>query len=147
MRGARLAGPALALMVASSPAQAAGLGEEQVRGFVARQEAAWNRGDLAGYFAGFTRDAVFADQYRTPSGVVVPYGQSSLIQARAQSRRSRASAQISETSRVMRIGRSISRPLSSAIKRRTELLPMSMAATVDTLTLLARRCAAASRAP
>jgi hypothetical protein len=54
---------------------------------VERQDAAWNRGDLTTYFKTFTANARFIAQARTPSGQLVPYGASTVTQARAQARR------------------------------------------------------------
>lgn len=91
------------VLVAAGPAWSAGLSEPQVRAFVAQQERAWNAGALDAYFATFRSDAVFTDQYRTPAGQIVPYGASSLAEAKAQSRKFRAQSQISESGQVLRI--------------------------------------------
>ena len=93
-----------AATLAAAPARA-GVSDAQVRAFVAEQQRAWHAGALDAYFDAFTPDAVFTDQYRTPSGQVVPYGSSTLAQARAQSRRFRAGASIAETGEVLRIAR------------------------------------------
>lgn len=92
-----------AAIVGAGPARAAALGEAQVRAFVAQQQRSWNAGDLDAYFAGFRPDARFTDQYRTPSGQVVPYGTSTLAQARAQSRKFRATSKIAERSEILRV--------------------------------------------
>ena len=92
-----------ALTLVAAPAWGEALGDTQVRAFLARQERAWNAGDLETYFAAFRPDAVFTDQYRTPSGRIVPYGASTLSQARAQSRKFRAASRISETGQVVSI--------------------------------------------
>ncbi len=94
---------AAALLAAGSPVQAAGLDEAAVRAFVAGQQRAWNGQALDVYFAAFRPDALFTDQYRTPGGQVVPYGTSSLAEARAQARRFFATSRTSETSQVQRI--------------------------------------------
>ncbi|HKR88204.1 MAG TPA: hypothetical protein VJS38_08495 [Phenylobacterium sp.] len=94
---------ACAAMLVAGPARSAGLGEAQVRAFVARQERSWNDGALEAWSAGFRPDATFTDQYRTPAGEIVPYGTSTLSQARTQSRKHRAAAQVSETGRIVRI--------------------------------------------
>ena len=73
------AGPALA-----GPA---GLTEAQVRSLVERQSRAWNAGDLAGYFATFSPTARFTDQALANDNSIVPYGVSTLAEARAQSGR------------------------------------------------------------
>lgn len=102
-RGPCLAAAGLAALLAVAPARAAGLGEAEVRAFVARQEQVWNAGQLDAYFAGFAPDAVFTDQYRTPSGEIVPYGTSPLAAARAQSRKFRAAAKVSESGQIVRV--------------------------------------------
>jgi uncharacterized protein (TIGR02246 family) len=75
----------------------AGLTEAEVRAFVARQETAWNAGDLAGFFGLATPDASYTDQARAKDGRVVPYGTSNLAQARAQARRFFARSRTRET--------------------------------------------------
>ena len=102
-RGAGLGLAVMAAVIAAAPALAGGVSDAEIRAFVARQERAWNAGALDAYFTGFTPDAVFTDQYRTPSGEVVPYGSSTLAQAQGQSRRFRAGASIVETSDIERI--------------------------------------------
>lgn len=94
---------AAAAILAPAPALAAGLGEAQVRAFVAEQQRNWNAGAIDAWAAGFRPDATFTDQYRTPAGQVVPYGTSTLSQARAQSRKFRASSKISETGEIVSI--------------------------------------------
>ena len=83
------AGPALA-----GPA---GLTEAQVRSLVERQSRAWNAGDLAGYFATFSPTARFTDQALGNDNSIVPYGVSTLAQARAQSGRAMAGGKMQET--------------------------------------------------
>ena len=92
-----------AVLAAATPARAAGLDEAQVRAFGARQQAAWNGRAVDGYFQLFEPGAVFIDQYRTPSGQIVPYGRSSLAQARVQTRRFLAASKATETGQVERI--------------------------------------------
>jgi hypothetical protein len=92
-----------AAALAAGPAWAGGVTEAAARAFVARQQQAWNAGQLDAYFAGFRPEAVFTDQYRTPSGQVVPYGTSTLPQARSQSRKFRSTAKVSETGAVERV--------------------------------------------
>ena len=92
-----------AAIFAGWPAWAAPLGQGEVRAFLAQQQRAWNAGALDAYFAGFTPDATFTDQYRTPAGQVVPYGVSTLPQARNQSRKFRAGASISEAAQILDI--------------------------------------------
>ena len=93
----------LAAAMLAGPARGAGLGEAQVRAFVAQQQRSWNAGALDAWSAGFRPDATFTDQYRTPAGAIVPYGTSTLSQARAQSRKFRAAAKVSESGQVVRI--------------------------------------------
>jgi hypothetical protein len=75
------AGPALG--------QAARITEADVHAFAARQELAWNAGDLDRYFAGFTPDARFTDQAYVGDKPPVPYGTSTLAQAKAQAGRTK----------------------------------------------------------
>lgn len=74
--------------------------EPQVRAFVQRQSRAWNAGDLAGYFALFTPQARFTEQARARDGRVVPYGTSTVAQARDQARRFFAGAKAKETTTI-----------------------------------------------
>lgn len=91
----------LALLVTTEAAAAAPrLSEPQVRTFVERQSRAWNAGDLAAYFASFTPDARFTDQALSNENKVVPYGVSTLAQARAQTRKTLAKSKVRESSTV-----------------------------------------------
>lgn len=83
---------ALLLCLAAAPALAQGarITDADVHAFAARQEQAWNAGDLDRYFAGFTADARFTDQAYVGDKPPVPYGTSTLAQAKAQARRSAA---------------------------------------------------------
>jgi hypothetical protein len=95
----------LALFAASAiagPSAAGGLTPARVRGYLASQEAAWNSGRLEAYFAGFTSDAVFVEQTRTPKETI-SYGRSSLSEARTQARRSRRQAASTEQSAIRSI--------------------------------------------
>jgi hypothetical protein len=83
-----LAGPAVA-----APSR---LSEADVRGLVERQSRAWNAGDLAAYFATFSPTARFTDQALGNDNRIVPYGVSTLAQARAQSRRTLAAGKVRE---------------------------------------------------
>ena len=98
--------PRLVLLFALLAAPALGeprISEPQVRAFVLRQEQAWNAGQLSRYFAAFTPDARFTDQAYVGEGKPpVPYGTSTLAQARALARKSAASKP-HETGRVTRI--------------------------------------------
>jgi hypothetical protein len=82
------AGPAL-----GAPSR---LSDAEVRGFVERQSRAWNAGDLAAYFATFSPAARFTDQALGNDNKIVPYGVSTLAQARAQSRRALAAGKVRE---------------------------------------------------
>lgn len=96
-----LVGGALAalLALAGRPAEAAPtFSEPAVRAFLARQDHAWSAGDLGAYFATFAPDAVFIDQAQNPRGGVLPYGQSSLAEARAQARRTLAQSKVRQES-------------------------------------------------
>jgi ketosteroid isomerase-like protein len=93
----------IGVLFAAALAAAPSLTDASVRAFVARQERAWNAGDLAAYFALYAPDARFADQARTPGGQVVPYGSSTVAQARAQARKFRATAKVRETGQVLRV--------------------------------------------
>ena len=80
----------LLALLAAGPAlgQPARITDADARAFVARQEAAWNTGDFERYFAGFTPDARFTDQaYVGADKPPVPYGTSTLVQAKAQAKR------------------------------------------------------------
>lgn len=85
------------LLAGAAPAR---LDDPTARAFIARQSRAWNAGDLAGYFALFTRDAKFSDQARARDGRIVPYGTSTLAEARAQARRALAAARVQETTAI-----------------------------------------------
>lgn len=78
----------LALAATSALAQGARITEADIRAFVARQEQAWNAGDFDRYFAGFSAGARFTDQAYVGDKPPVPYGTSTLAQAKAQARRS-----------------------------------------------------------
>jgi hypothetical protein len=84
------------LFAGAALAEPARLTEPQVRSLVARQSRAWNSGDLAAYFATFSPSARFTDQALGNDNKIVPYGVSTLEQARAQSRRTLAAGQIVE---------------------------------------------------
>jgi 3-phenylpropionate/cinnamic acid dioxygenase small subunit len=88
------------LMTTQAKAAAPRLTEPQVRAFVERQSRAWNAGDLAAYFATFAPEARFTDQALSNENKLVPYGVSSLAQARAQTRKTLAKSKVRETSTV-----------------------------------------------
>ena len=72
------------------------LTEPQVRAFVERQSHAWNAADLSAYFATFSPEARFTDQALSNENKVVPYGVSTLAQARAQTRKTLAKSKVRE---------------------------------------------------
>ena len=91
----------IALLIAGpATAAPARLAEPQVRAFVERQSRAWNAGDLATYFATFTPDARFTDQALGNDNKVVPYGVSTVAQARTQAGKTLAKSKVSETTVV-----------------------------------------------
>ncbi|RAK64404.1 hypothetical protein [Phenylobacterium kunshanense] len=92
-----------ATVLAAMPA-AAQIREADVRAFVARQEAAWNASQLDRYFASFTADATFTDQAYVGDKPPVPYGASTLDQARANARKAFAGTPTPrEAGRVLRV--------------------------------------------
>lgn len=94
----------LLLLLTATPALAAArISEPDARAFVARQEQAWNAGDLARYFAAFTPDARFTDQAYVGDKPPAPYGTSTLAQARAQARKSLVAGKPRETGQVVRV--------------------------------------------
>lgn len=101
----RLAPLLLAAALIAPPAEAASrLTEAQARAFVQKQEAAWNARDLDGYFALFTTDAVFIDQTRDiKHGGMIPYGRSTLPQARAQAAKFLAGASSTERGAIDKV--------------------------------------------
>jgi len=96
-------GLVLALAMLAGPASAAGLTEPQARAFVAAQSRAWNAGDLDAYFTTFTPDARFTDQALGNDNRVVPYGVSTVAQARAQTRKVLAKSKLRETATITAI--------------------------------------------
>lgn len=94
----------LLIALAATPALAQpAITDAQVRAFVARQEAAWNAGDLDRYFAGFTPQARFTDQAYVGDKPPVPYGTSTLAEARTQARKALARARSREAGRITRL--------------------------------------------
>lgn len=89
-----LAGPALA---------AAGITDDAVRAFVARQERAWNGGEVDAYFAAFTPQARFTDQAYVGDKPPVPYGTSTRAEAKAQAKKALAEGKSREAAKVTRI--------------------------------------------
>ena len=93
----------IALGLAGVAAAQGAITDAAVRTFVARQEAAWNAGDLNAYFAGFTLGATFTDQAYVGDKPPVPYGTSSLADARAQTGKALARSKSRETAQVTRV--------------------------------------------
>lgn len=89
----------LLVAMLGTSALAADLTEAEVRRFLGRQEEAWNARRLDSYFAGFTADAVFVDQARTPKEII-PYGRSSLAQAKALARKAARSTERGTVRRI-----------------------------------------------
>lgn len=98
--------------------------DAQVRAFVARQEAAWNAGELDRYFAGFTPQARFTDQAYVGDKPPVPYGTSTVAEARAQARKTLARAKTREAGRVTSVR--------IAADGRSAQVVSNVASTVDT---------------
>ena len=99
---------ALVLIVLLSAGQALAqvpprITEADVRAFLAQQEAAWNAARLDAFFAGFTPDARFTDQAYQGAKPPVPYGTSTLAEARAQTAKAFAKAPSREAARVFAI--------------------------------------------
>lgn len=97
---------ALALLILTASAAQAGeprLTDASVRAFVARQEAAWNARDAAGFAATFTPDATIVDQARDNQNRLVENGRSTVPQATAQARRFFAKHTVRETTQIGRI--------------------------------------------
>jgi hypothetical protein len=97
----RGAGVLIGLALYAAPALAGPqLTQTQVRGLAARQSKAWNAGDLAAYFATFSAAAHFSDQALGNDNRIVPYGASTLPQAREQSRKALSQNKVRETQTV-----------------------------------------------
>jgi len=124
--------PLLALAATPAAAQPA-ITDAQARAFVARQEAAWNAGDLDRYFAGFTPQARFTDQAYVGDKPPVPYGTSTLAQARAQARKTLARSKTREAGGVTRIR--------IAADGRSAQVVSNVTSTVDTGGKVRRLCA------
>jgi hypothetical protein len=99
------AAAALALLAGafSANAQAARLTEPSVRAFIDRQESAWNAQDLKAYFAGFAPDAVFVAQALSSENRIVPYGRSTLAQARRQTLRVAKASKLHEDGMIQSV--------------------------------------------
>jgi len=93
-----------ALLALATPAHAQpAITDAAARAFVARQQDAWNAGALDRFFDAFTPDARFTDQAYVGDKPPVPYGTSTLAEARAQSRRARAKGAARETGRIVSV--------------------------------------------
>jgi hypothetical protein len=93
------------LALPAAPALAAPrITEDAARAFLARQERAWNAGDLETYFAGFIPQARFTDQAYVGDKPPARYGTSTRAEARAQARKALAAGGGSrEAGRVLRV--------------------------------------------
>lgn len=130
----RMRGLALVLVLAGGPAAAqAPVTEAAARAFVARQEAAWNAGQLDRYFAGFTPSATFTDQAYVGDKPPVPYGTSRLAEAKTQAARAFARSKIRETGHVTRV--------QVAADGRSARVVSSVASTVETAGKVRSLCA------
>lgn len=94
---------ALALLAAAAQAAPERLTDARARAFVALQSEAWNTRQLTAWALTFTPDARFTDQGRSGDGRVVPYGTSTLDQARAQAKKAFAASKVAEQSQVTRV--------------------------------------------
>ncbi|WP_309090905.1 nuclear transport factor 2 family protein [Phenylobacterium sp.] len=100
----RLAAASLvfALCAAAAAAQTP-ISEAEVRALAIRQAAALNAGDLPAYFATFAPQARFAQQALGSNNRIVPYGESTREQARAQLSKALEGAKIAETVEVRQV--------------------------------------------
>lgn len=90
----------LAALISTPAAAEPRLTDADARAFVARQQEAWNARRLDAWFAAFTPDATFTDQAYNGAKPPVPYGTSTLKEARSLIRRA---ASTRETARVFRV--------------------------------------------
>ncbi len=74
-----------------------------VRALIAKQEAAWNAGNVAAWAATYAPAAIFTDQARSNENTVVPYGTSRLPQAKTQARKALAKAKVREIGQVLHV--------------------------------------------
>jgi hypothetical protein len=125
----RLAAALLMTAITAAPAAAqvslteAPLTEAEVRAFAARQAQALNAGDLSAYFATFAPQARFTQQALGSDNQIVPYGTSTLPEARRQLSRAAATSRITETVTVRRVaigGRGRGAALSAQVRTRIE---------------------------
>jgi hypothetical protein len=90
----------LGLLIATPTLAASPLTEAQVRALAGRQSSAWNAGQLDAYFSTFTPEARFTDQALSNENKLVPYGVSSLHQARVQARKVLQTSKVRESSTI-----------------------------------------------
>jgi hypothetical protein len=125
---------ALLLVLIAGPACAqAPITEVTARAFVARQEAAWNAGQLDRYFAGFTPGARFTDQAYVGDKPPVPYGTSTLAEARTQAAQAFNRSKIREVGQVTRVR--------IAADGRSARVVSSLTSTIETKGKVRRLCA------
>jgi hypothetical protein len=92
-----------ALLLAVPAAAQPALTEANARTLAARQAERLNAGDLGGYFATFTASAVFTQQALGSNNAVIPYGQASLAEARAQLSQTLSKSTVRETVEVRKV--------------------------------------------
>lgn len=122
-----------ALMITVSAQAQPVITETDARAFVARQMRAWNDSDLNAYFADYAPDATFTDQAYVGDKPPVPYGTSTLAQARALAGKAMARSKLRETVQFRRLTPG---PRGSAIAT------SHVASTLDTSGKTRRLCAA-----
>lgn len=94
----------LALILLAAPAFAeTRITEAAARAFLAKQERAWNAGQLDAYFAGFAPGAHFTDQAYVGDKPPVPYGTSTLAEARTQAKAALAKGGSREAGRIVQV--------------------------------------------
>lgn len=97
---------ALASAFIATAVQAAPIAEADVRALVERQRQAWNGGDLDAYFGTFAPSARFTDQARGSDNAIVPYGSSSVAEARRNARRALTRTKVTEEIAIRAFARS-----------------------------------------
>jgi hypothetical protein len=137
----RLSPLALCLALSAAPAAAqAPLTEAAIRDLAARQTAAFNAGDLAGYFATFAPKAVFTAQALGSDNRITPYGSSTVAQARAQLSKTVSRSKVSETVEVRRVALARSGrggALSARVRTRIETAGQARLSCAERLTTFA----------
>lgn len=94
---------ALGLLLAQPAAAQSPIAEAEVRALAARQVQALNAQDLSAYFATFAPQARFTQQALGSDNRIVPYGTSTVPQARAQLARAAAASRITEAVQVRKV--------------------------------------------